>query len=337
MSEVVPVNPNFHEVYYSEHYTKWLNSKSERYNDYRRKWSENPAGYIDEGFPLNLDIDVTSACNLRCPMCMRNSKAGKENPLFRKPKHFDFDLYKRLIDEASELGIYAVKLLWVGEPLVYPRIVDMIKYAKDKGIEDVILTSNAVLLTGKMSRELISAGLDKLYFSFDAPYKEAYEKIRVGAKFDEVLQNIKNLNEMRAEMNSLSPTTRAAMVLLPGHESSFEDYKALFSNIVDIVAYLDHIDYNKDYYMAEGYKGKQFSCSQLWHRLHIRVDGEVCVCCNDYDASCDIGKIKDMTIIEAWNHDKLVEIRKSHREMRWYDINICRHCPIVSFSSSGSV
>jgi len=337
MSEITPVNPNFHEEYYSDHYKKWLESKSERYNDYRRKWSENPVGYIDEGYPLNLDIDVTSACNLRCPMCLRNSNAEKANPLFRKPKHFDFDLYKRLIDESAQLGVYAVKLLWVGEPLVYPRIVEMIQYAKDKGIEDVILTSNAVLLTEKMSRDLINAGLDKLYFSFDTPHKEAYEKIRVGAKFDEVFQNIKRFNEIRAEMNSLSPTTRAAMVIMPGHESSFEDYKVLFSDIVDIVAYLDYIDFDKDYYMAEGYENIEFSCSQLWHRLHVRVDGEICVCCSDYDAACGIGNIKDMTIKDAWNSEKLTEIRSLHQNMRWFDVGICRHCPITSFKSSGSV
>lgn len=180
MSETVPINANFHEVHHSEHYIKWLNSKSERYHEYRRKWAENPVNFIDEGYPLNLDIEASSACNLRCPMCPRTVVMKNSDKTREYSKHFDFSLYQRLIDEAAKLGIYAVKLNWLGEPLMNPRIVDMVRYAKSKGIEDVIMNTNATLLTEKMSRELISAGIDRIFFSFDSPYKDAYEKIRGG-------------------------------------------------------------------------------------------------------------------------------------------------------------
>lgn len=176
MAETVPVNVNFHETVYSAFHEKWLASKSERYNEYRKKWADNPANYIDEGYPINLDIEASMACNLRCPMCPRTVRINEKDKKLRESAHFDFALYKRLIDEAAEIGVYAVKLNWLGEPLMNPRIVDMVKYAKDRGIEDVLMNTNAVLLTEEMSRNLIAAGIDKLFFSFDSPYKDNYEK-----------------------------------------------------------------------------------------------------------------------------------------------------------------
>jgi MoaA/NifB/PqqE/SkfB family radical SAM enzyme len=243
----VPINDNYHEIYHSNYYTKWFDSKSERYKEYRRKWAENPKDFVDEGYPLNLDIEASSACNLSCPMCPRTVAKKSKNKPVRRSGHFDFELYKRLIDEAAELGVYAVKLNWLGEPLMNPRIVDMVRYAKEKGIEDVIMNTNAVLLTEKMSKDLIDAGVDRIFFSFDSHEKEVYERIRVGACYDEVLRNITRFKKIREEMGSQNPTTRVSMVLLPENKGSIEAFVSLFKDIVDVVAYDDFIDYEKDY------------------------------------------------------------------------------------------
>jgi radical SAM protein with 4Fe4S-binding SPASM domain len=336
MSETVPVNVNFHEVHHSDHYYKWLESKSERYKEYRKKWSENPANFIDEGYPLNLDIEASSACNLRCPMCPR-TVALKNNKMDRHSKHFDFELYKRLIDEATELGVYALKLNWLGEPLMNPRIVDMVRYAKNRGIEDVIMNTNAVLLNEKMSHDLISAGIDRLFFSFDSPNRETYEKIRVGAKYDETLTNIKRFHTIRNEMGSLSPTTRVSMVVLPQSADVLKDYVDLFGDVVDIVAYDDFIDHEKDYSYLEKHKDMRFACSYLWHRIFIGTDGEIGICCNDHNTSFGIGNIRDMTICEAWNSPKYKKLRQLHQENKWHDIDMCSRCPLVLFDESGSV
>ena len=337
MPETVPINANFHEVYYSEHYSKWLESKSERYKEYRKKWADNPINFINEGYPLNLDIEASSSCNLRCPMCPHTINTNTKLSNKRHSMNFDFNMYKRLIDEASDLGIYAIKLLWLGEPLMNSHIVDMVRYAKEKDIEDVILTTNAVLLSEEMSKGFVDAGLDKLYFSFDSHKKELYEKIRVGAEFDGVLQNIVRFHEIRNEMNSLSPTTRAAMVSMRDNRDSLEEYKSFFSKIVDVVAFYDYVDYEKDYAFLKKHKDIQFACSELWQRLHVAADGEIAICCFDHNAEIGIGNVRDMTIKEAWNSIELNRIRAQHQNMQWYNVNLCSRCPAVEFGTSGSV
>ena len=39
------------------------------YKEYRRKWAEYPKKRVVAEFPLNVDIESTNACNLKCTMC----------------------------------------------------------------------------------------------------------------------------------------------------------------------------------------------------------------------------------------------------------------------------
>lgn len=340
MSEKVPVNSTFHQALTSERAERWLASRSPRYHEYRRKWKENPQNYIDEGYPLCLDIEASAACNLKCPMCPRTVYENKEKGDFHNSKHFNFELYKKVIDEAAELGVYAVKLIWFGEPLMNPRIVDMVAYAKQKGIEEVSLNTNAVLLNEKMSRGLIEAGLDGLYFSFDAPDKETYEKIRVGANYDQVLGNIKRFHEIRDELNSIGPFTRAQMVVMPENQVTLQDYIDLFGNIVDAIFYSDYIDhgnYKKYYDILQKSKDVEFSCFQLWARMYLGAEGEIGICCFDTNNFTGLGNIKDTTIRAAWNSDFYKTIREGHKNFQWDQFKICAQCQRILVNTSGAI
>ena len=63
---------------------------------------------------------------------------------------------------------------------MHPKIGDFIRYAKQKGILEVIINTNATNLTLQMSKDLIDAGLDYMIYSFDGGSKETYEKMRPG-------------------------------------------------------------------------------------------------------------------------------------------------------------
>ena len=62
-------------------------SISGRYKKYRKEWSENPRSNIVSGFPLNVDIELTNACNLKCPHCARtNNNWGNKDQGFMDKK-----------------------------------------------------------------------------------------------------------------------------------------------------------------------------------------------------------------------------------------------------------
>lgn len=66
------------------------------YKTYRKNWTELAQNQQASEYPLLVDLELASVCNLKCPMCYTIS------PEFRKKVNttlMDFDLFKRIIDE----------------------------------------------------------------------------------------------------------------------------------------------------------------------------------------------------------------------------------------------
>lgn len=163
------------------------------------------------------------------------------------------------------------------------------------------------------------------------------KKFEGGGNYENVLANIKRFNEIRAEMDSMSPVTRVAMVLWLEDKGALDAYIALFRDVVDIVAYDGLIDFEKDYSFLKERKDINFSCSQLWQRIVINTDGEISICCHDHFSSCGIGNIKNTTVYDVWNGSKLKALRELHKNKQWHNVEICSCCPKVLFEASGSV
>lgn len=87
-----------------------------------------------------------------------------------------------------------------GEPHTHPDIVDMVVEAKNRGAI-VELISNGTLLSVKMSKNLIEAGLDMLWVSMDGATPESYADVRLGAEFPKVLENITTFHRLRLKKN----------------------------------------------------------------------------------------------------------------------------------------
>lgn len=321
----VVINATFHEQL--ENNGKWIKEQNPAYKEYRRKWVENPKKYIVEKAPIHLDIETSSICNLRCPMCLFTIDLEKGNESRLKKGLMDWDLYTKIVDEAAEIGVSSIKLNWRGEPTMHPRLADMVRYAKRKNILDVMFNTNAVRLDEKLSKELIEAGLDKIFFSVDSIDPEKYEKIRIGAKYKNVISNIKRFSAINEEAGH-PVYTRVQKVLMNNTNNENEEFKAFFSRYVDQVAFEDYIPYGEADYGKEVKRESvfPFACSQLWQRLFITWDGECRICCvNSMDALI-VGNIADSSIRDVWNSEKLQGIRKLHEQGLWHEIDLCKNC-----------
>ena len=62
----------------------------------------------------------------------------------------------------------------------------MIKYAKSKGVIDIMLHTNGTVMDEDLAKKIVNSGLDRIIFSLDSITKEIYEKIRVNAKFEDI-------------------------------------------------------------------------------------------------------------------------------------------------------
>jgi len=310
----VDINPTFHFKKKAVH----PGENTPEYLEYRRKWEENPKNHIVERVPIHMDLESTSACNLKCITCFQSFAPP--------PRGFmSMELFKKIIDEASQKGLCSIKFNFRGEPLLNPNIPQMVKYAKDHGIIEVMFNSNTTLLTEKVANALIDAGLDKINCSVDACIPEVYEKIRVGAKFDVVLANIKNLQRIKKERGVTKPIVRVQMVDSPTSHEQVEQYIAFWSEIADQVAVSDVLDWH-DKKLESVVVAEDFVCAKPYQRMSVWFNGQVVICDGNYFGKIIAGDLNTQSVEEVWNGPVMSKIRRYHLEGKSHKVKICAEC-----------
>lgn len=309
------VDPTFH--------LKIKSKKKEgnAYKEYRRKWEENPKNFIVDDFPIHIDLEMNTDCNLRCFMCFQSFDTPKKQVM-------EFDLIKKIIDEGSEKGGLSIKTQYRGEPLLYKNLPEVVKYAKSKGYIEVMFNTNAILLSEDISLALIEAGIDKIICSIDGYTKEIYEEIRVGGNFEVILKNIKYLIKLKKKLGSQKPIVRVQMVDTPKNHHQIEGYIEFWKNIVDEVAIEDMLDWKAD---AEDYSPlEDWACAQLWQRLVVLADGDVLPCCRGIQGGNEklvvLGNAYNESIENLWKGKRITELRSLHMQGLSHKIRMCRLC-----------
>ena len=318
----------------------WRPYRNDDYREYRRQWDERALTREAGDFPLHLDIDPTNRCNLGCSMCPRTwyIKEGRQewNPGGRQGD-MDFGFYEKLIAEGAARGLKSVKLNFLGEPLLYPKLIEMVSLAAASGLW-VMINTNATLLTAEKSAQLLEAGLTDIFFSFDSPYREEYEKVRVGADFSRTIKNIKDFMAAKDRLGRRLVQTRASMVLPetvgPELEQIKADYLKLFRDlgVAEIGFGLPTVmglDYEKTYGLFPG-----FVCPDLFRRMFIFWDGPVSPCCGDWERRLIMGDAKASTLADIWNGPAYQALRAAHTEGRYEIEPACRACSVPYLSNT---
>jgi cyclic pyranopterin phosphate synthase len=133
----------------------------------------------------DLRISVTDRCNIRCFYCMPEHGA-KFSPA---PSLLNFRQIVRFVSTALPLGISKIRLTG-GEPLLRPKLPDLIAALNElKGIRDLALTTNGVLLAGA-AKSLYDAGLRRLNIHLDTLDRERFRAITRRDDLNRVLAGI---------------------------------------------------------------------------------------------------------------------------------------------------
>tara|TARA_B110000003_G_scaffold267771_1_gene296424 strand:+ start:159 stop:1475 length:1317 start_codon:yes stop_codon:yes gene_type:complete len=299
-----------------------LDLYKERFLKYRQGWRAIPANAIknkfhsdqlinEDIFPLCIDLEVASVCDLACPHCYRQYIATPDKLMTK-------DLAFKLIDQLAELKVPSVKFNWRGEPLMNTQLPEIIDYAKQNGVLETIINTNATYLKGDYAEKLISSGLDLLIYSFDGGSKKTYDKYRVGRfkenKFEDVFDNIKNFHHLKKKKNSLFPRTKIQMVLTKETYEEQNEYFELFKDIVDDVSVkqyterggeiketeINNYKLDKDSILMKNFDGDLFvskgrlPCEQPFQRMLVTYDGRVSMCCYDWGSMHPVGYVDDL-------------------------------------------
>ena len=153
-----------------------------------------------------LHWDITKKCNLRCKHCYNADKYFNSNASdFSFRNELNLDEGKKVIDKIHEQGFTVIHFLG-GEPLASENIFELIKYAKNYGME-VSLNSNATLLDEAIQDKLIELKVDRFSASIDGATATTNDAIRGNGVFEKVCNNMKSLNKKIVQKNSTMQTS----------------------------------------------------------------------------------------------------------------------------------
>jgi len=117
--------------------------------------------------PLKLFLDVTNFCNLGCAHCLSSSSSKNHDSL-------TFETIEDIARQCEDAGVFYVKI-GGGEPLLYPRIFELIDMLNAHSL-DVSLTTNGTRVTPQTAEALRDRNV-KISVSVDG-LQEQHEKIR---------------------------------------------------------------------------------------------------------------------------------------------------------------
>jgi cyclic pyranopterin phosphate synthase len=133
----------------------------------------------------SLRVSVTDKCNFRCRYCM----PAEGLDWLPREEILSFEEIQRLVGLLASMGVDEVRLTG-GEPLVrrdLPVLVELL--ANTKGVRDLSLTTNGVLLD-RLAGPLVEAGLTRLNVSLDSLSHIRFAEITRRDALDKVLAGL---------------------------------------------------------------------------------------------------------------------------------------------------
>lgn len=246
-------------------------------------WYENP-----REFPVELHLELTNRCNLRCPFCPTGNKSMK-----RETGFMGEDLFWAICTEAKEYDA-ALRLIRFGEPTLHVKCYDMIKMAKSIGLK-VHMNTNGIDLDIK---QLLDSGLDSL-------------KVSIHNRL--AFKSVKKLIKARGD----APTPFITVGQLDKEVEFFPPNK-------DKVK-ADAQEYGKVKDLKRGDRAPK-RCYELYNRLSVNWDGKVVACCGSYDNQMYLGQLYKETLKEIWDGENLNRYREMEQHGMLYNVPLCCKC-----------
>jgi hypothetical protein len=170
--------------------------------------------------PSRLYIECTAACNISCAQACCAPETGITRT--RKAGMLDFDLFKRVVDEAGP-ALGRIDFFNYGEAFLHKRAVEMCEYIKAAFPHIYLYTStNGLAFTEEQVRRLVRSGIDEVTFSIDGATPESYVKYRQRGSFEKAVGNLRAaVDEKRAHARDV-PFINWRYILFTHNDSDAE-------------------------------------------------------------------------------------------------------------------
>jgi MoaA/NifB/PqqE/SkfB family radical SAM enzyme len=305
--------------------------------------------FISPSLPKHIDIEISTACNLSCKMCKRET-------IDFGNKLMPYDRFTQIVDRLPK-KVELLSFGGYGEMLIHPRFNDMVRYAKQKGFKTQTTSNGTLLVNQHQISNLVNSGLDEFRISIDH-IKASLEDPDVGHVFSEkLLSNTKRLcdykkeakSRMRVGMNTVVHTANfdsiiemiffaeqvgmdfVELIRLDTCQNNakgvlpFAKEKQLYEKISKMKKKIQvTTPANRFSGIRKLYHLRQEYCPFRLKSAHIRMNGAVTPCSFGF-ATHNQGNILTQSLKEIWGSAAFKEIRKNDQNP------ICKSCGIFKW------
>jgi radical SAM protein with 4Fe4S-binding SPASM domain len=295
----------------------------------------------DSPFPSYVQLQTINACQAACTMCPYPTYSK----VFQRGRMEDA-LFEKVIAEIAERPeVRTFVPMLQNEPLLDRRLFERIARFRELtgGRVEVELVTNGALLGDEAIARIAEVRLDVLDISLDAATKETYERIRVGLDFDAVIAGVERA--LAADL----PHTRIFVRLVRQRDNLHEIRefaKRWRARGAGVFIYSAHDragsvrDFDERVRIPERelpvLQRAERRASRLWFghcpmpfaMTSILHDGTMLMCVHDWGRKVVLGNVRDATIAELWNGERMREVRRLIAERRYDEIAACRDCSL---------
>lgn len=298
--------------------------------------------------PYKIVIDPCNLCNFKCEFCAIQTTEKKLN---YKKQFMSYELFKKGIDDIKKFPdkLKILPITGIGEPLLNKDFCRMVRYAKEKQISDFIETiTNGSKLNPKLNQELVDSGIDRIRISIEAIDTDGYNKLaKFNIDYDEFIYNIKDLYER--SKGKCEIYIKTVNVAVPTESDRKKFYK-IFGNICDKI-FIDNViplwsdfedinnkfEFKKDIGIHGQHVEKLKVCPFPFYSFIINPDGEITVCCADWQRKLVLGNVTNESLLNIWNSEKLKEFLIDMLKGQKHNYKMCQKCILPMYDCNDNI
>lgn len=292
--------------------------------------------------PLHMQFELTSFCNLRCPVCPTGTFQ-----LERNAKYLDPELFRAVWDEVGPNLLTASLWGW-GESIYHPQLGEILRTAGEHGVVTFLSTNGQHLGRTKITRAILDRPPSQLIVAIDGLTDETNSKFRVGATLGPILEAVRNLAEEKKRRGQELPVLHMRFMVMehnehevPGvevfaRENGFDMFTLRTLSIIDSEETHAAHDALKpksqdfrayEYDQGERIRKSDYVCMQPFWFPSLFADGRLVGCEQDFNASKASGVVGvDGSFTDLWESEAAARMRKTVRDSPMYN-SFCRNCP----------
>ncbi|MGB9176387.1 MAG: radical SAM protein [Methanoregula sp.] len=292
--------------------------------------------HVPGSYPIGLQLEPTVKCQLSCPLCPRMRMS-----LCPEGEDMLFDNYTRLMDEIGQYILVIAFWQW-GEPLLHPRISEMVARAHNRNILSIISTNGQISPDEFDIRRFFDSGLDMLIISLDGINQEPYDSFRKGGDVSRTMHFARTACRIKRETGRTTPLINIRIIATSETESEIDNVREFARTIgADVFSvkavslYYDTdpdnpiLPSNRQYRSfqyqgtgeAEEYQKMLPFCNKPWSWPTLLHDGTLLICECDHKSGQSLGNVFADGFKDVWAGSRSAQVRN-----HFPDLEFCRRC-----------